>query len=100
MHYVKPHDPAYPPASFALATLIAEYMAKLKTKRPPTIDDERWCQEAVMLTLIDGVATIAASMGYPVEMVNNVLSQAYHARRREIGSAADGGLIVPGKIVI
>lgn len=98
MFYVKPFDPNFRAVSLGMASIISDYLTNLKTAHARTVDGEHWCQEAVMLTMIDGVATIGAAMGYDVEMLCNRLRENHRYRKAEMKGAAQGSLIIPEKL--
>lgn len=96
MHFIKPFDPDYSNVAQAFALLMRDYMQKVASMR----QDRHWAQEAVMLAMIDGVATIGSSMGYPVEALKTHLGERYKSRQDEMRAALGGVLKEPGKIVL
>lgn len=87
MYYeVKPHDPEHTRASQHVAIMISDYMRNLGTFR-----GVGWAQNSVLLALLDGAATIAASMSIPVEECLNYFRENY--RNRELQIRATGATL-------
>jgi hypothetical protein len=85
MYYeVQPGDQDHAHASQALAGQVSAFMLRL---RP--LKGVKWAQNSVLITLLDGAATIAASMSIPAETCVNYFLERYRDRRQEIRLSSD-----------
>jgi len=86
MYYeVKPHDPEHTRSSQHVAIMVSDYMRNLGAFR-----GVGWAQNSVLLSLLDGAATIAASMSIPVDECLNYFRENYLNRKAQMTASGVG----------
>lgn len=91
MYYeVKSDDPEHVRVKQHIAMMVGDYMKNLGKFR-----GVKWAQNCVALSLVEGAASIAASMGMPLDDCIRYFTENYRARREELKAAHGGSLYVP-----